>query len=44
MEDLAEHWAAINDDADYSIPADLRDWSAAFLDHLGRGGSGQGRS
>jgi NAD(P)-dependent dehydrogenase (short-subunit alcohol dehydrogenase family) len=40
MEDLAEHWAAINDDAGYSVPADLRGWSTGFLDHLGRGGSG----
>ena len=44
MEDLADHWAAINEDAGYSVPADLRDWSAAFLDHLGRGGPGQGLS
>ena len=44
MENLAEHWAAINDDAGYSVPADLRGWSTAFLDHLGRGGPGQGLS
>ena len=34
MEDVAEHWAAINDEAGYVVPADLMDWSAAFLAHL----------
>jgi NAD(P)-dependent dehydrogenase (short-subunit alcohol dehydrogenase family) len=34
MEDVAEHWAAINDEAGYFVPADLMDWSAAFLSHL----------
>jgi NAD(P)-dependent dehydrogenase (short-subunit alcohol dehydrogenase family) len=34
IEDVAQHWAAINDEAGYSIPADLRDWSARFLEHL----------
>ena len=33
VEDVAEHWAAINDEAGYSIPADLMGWSAAFLAH-----------
>ncbi len=34
MEDVAEHWAAINDEAGYVVPADLMSWSAAFLSHL----------
>jgi NAD(P)-dependent dehydrogenase (short-subunit alcohol dehydrogenase family) len=34
IEDVAGHWAAINDDRGYSIPADLPAWSAAFLAHL----------
>jgi NAD(P)-dependent dehydrogenase (short-subunit alcohol dehydrogenase family) len=34
MEDVADHWAAINDDAGYFVPEDLRRWSAAFLAHL----------
>ena len=34
-EDVAEHWAAINDPSGYTIPAGLTDWSAAFLAHLG---------
>jgi NAD(P)-dependent dehydrogenase (short-subunit alcohol dehydrogenase family) len=35
MEDIAEHWAAINDERGYSVPTDLMTWSAAFLAHLG---------
>ena len=34
IEDVAEHWAAINDETVYSVPADLTAWSAAFLAHL----------
>ncbi len=34
VEDVAAHWAAINDEAGYSVPADLMDWSAGFLAHL----------
>jgi NAD(P)-dependent dehydrogenase (short-subunit alcohol dehydrogenase family) len=34
IEDVAEHWAAINDETGYSVPADLRAWSARFLEHL----------
>jgi NAD(P)-dependent dehydrogenase (short-subunit alcohol dehydrogenase family) len=34
IEDVAEHWAAINDEAGYSVPADLTDWSRVFLAHL----------
>jgi NAD(P)-dependent dehydrogenase (short-subunit alcohol dehydrogenase family) len=34
IEDVAEHWGAINDEAGYYIPTDLMDWSAAFMAHL----------
>jgi NAD(P)-dependent dehydrogenase (short-subunit alcohol dehydrogenase family) len=34
LEDVAEHWDTINDESGYSVPPDLRRWSAAFLDHL----------
>ena len=29
-----QHWAAINDETGYSVPADLIDWSTGFLSHL----------
>ena len=34
VEDVADHWAAINDEAGYAVPTDLNDWSAGFLAHL----------
>jgi NAD(P)-dependent dehydrogenase (short-subunit alcohol dehydrogenase family) len=34
VEDVAEHWATINDEAGYSVPADLNDWAATFMAHL----------
>ncbi len=34
VEDVAEHWATINDESGYYIPADLMGWSAAFMAHL----------
>ena len=34
VEDIAEHWATINDETGYYVPADLMDWSAKFLSHL----------
>jgi NAD(P)-dependent dehydrogenase (short-subunit alcohol dehydrogenase family) len=34
IEDVAEHWAAINDQAGYWVPKDLMDWSATFMAHL----------
>ena len=37
VEDVAEHWAAINDESGAYLPADLMDWSARFTEHLGRG-------
>ena len=33
MEDVAQHWAEINDVTGFTIPADLMAWSAAFLAH-----------
>jgi NAD(P)-dependent dehydrogenase (short-subunit alcohol dehydrogenase family) len=39
IEDVAEHWAAINDEAGYTVPSDLMAWSAAFLAHLPPAGS-----
>jgi NAD(P)-dependent dehydrogenase (short-subunit alcohol dehydrogenase family) len=38
IEDVAAHWEAINDERGYSVPADLRSWSATFLAHLGPAG------
>jgi NAD(P)-dependent dehydrogenase (short-subunit alcohol dehydrogenase family) len=35
VEDVARHWAEINDEQDYFVPADLMDWQAAFLAHRG---------
>jgi NAD(P)-dependent dehydrogenase (short-subunit alcohol dehydrogenase family) len=34
MEDVAENWATINEEAGYYVPADLTAWSAAFMAHL----------
>jgi len=34
IEDVARHWAEINDETGYSVPADLTGWSVAFLAHL----------
>ena len=34
IEDVAEHWDAINDEGGYVVPEDLMAWSAAFLAHL----------
>lgn len=34
VEDVAEHWAAINDETGYYIPADLNAWAAVFMAHL----------
>jgi len=33
-EDVAANWAAINDEAGYSVPADLPDWAAGYMKHL----------
>lgn len=34
VEDVAEHWAAINDAAGCTVPTDLNDWSSSFMAHL----------
>jgi NAD(P)-dependent dehydrogenase (short-subunit alcohol dehydrogenase family) len=34
IEDVAANWSMINDDAGYTIPRDLIEWSAAFTKHL----------
>jgi NAD(P)-dependent dehydrogenase (short-subunit alcohol dehydrogenase family) len=34
IEDVAENWAAINDETGYYVPADLMSWSGRFLGHL----------
>ena len=34
VEDVADHWDAINDESGYSVPADLPDWSVQFMSHL----------
>jgi hypothetical protein len=34
IEDVARHWAAINDESGYYVPADLMAWSTAFMAHL----------
>jgi NAD(P)-dependent dehydrogenase (short-subunit alcohol dehydrogenase family) len=37
VEDVAGHWAGINDERGYTVPDDLMTWSASFLDHLDGG-------
>jgi NAD(P)-dependent dehydrogenase (short-subunit alcohol dehydrogenase family) len=34
IEDVADHWAAINDETGYTVPRNLMEWSAGFLAHL----------
>jgi hypothetical protein len=34
IEDIADHWDAINDERGYAVPVDLVDWSTAFTAHL----------
>ncbi|HUR76952.1 MAG TPA: SDR family NAD(P)-dependent oxidoreductase [Acidimicrobiales bacterium] len=36
-EDVRADWAAINDESGYLTPANLMEWSGAFLDHLAPG-------
>jgi NAD(P)-dependent dehydrogenase (short-subunit alcohol dehydrogenase family) len=38
IEDVAEHWSAINDETGYYVPPDLVAWSTAFMAHLGASG------
>jgi NAD(P)-dependent dehydrogenase (short-subunit alcohol dehydrogenase family) len=35
VEDVASHWAQINDESSHTVPADLMAWSDFFLSHLG---------
>lgn len=37
VEDVAEHWANINDETGYHVPAGLIDWSTSFMAHLQSG-------
>jgi NAD(P)-dependent dehydrogenase (short-subunit alcohol dehydrogenase family) len=34
VEDVANHWEAINDESGYYVPTDLTAWSDAFMAHL----------
>lgn len=34
VEDVAQHWDAINDEGEFFVPADLMDWSDNFMAHL----------
>ena len=34
VEDVADNWAAVNDEPGFTIPVDLPDWSATFMRHL----------
>jgi len=38
IEDVAEHWATINDEVGSWVPEDLTEWSATFMGHLLPGG------
>ena len=38
IEDVADHWHAITDEAGYSVPGIIGDWSVAFTSHLTRDG------
>ena len=40
-EDIAAHWAQINDETGYAVPANLMAWSAGFLAHLSDQTDGQ---
>ena len=34
VEDIGQHWTAINDETAYSVPEDLTAWSSGFMAHL----------
>jgi NAD(P)-dependent dehydrogenase (short-subunit alcohol dehydrogenase family) len=36
IEDVAQHWATINDEVGYTVPANLPAWSRTFMTHLKR--------
>jgi NAD(P)-dependent dehydrogenase (short-subunit alcohol dehydrogenase family) len=42
VEDIAQHWATINDEEGYYVPADLMAWSSAFMAHLEPGATDAG--
>ncbi len=44
IEDVAEHWATINDETGYYVPVDLATWSATFMAHLSTRGPGPASS
>jgi hypothetical protein len=35
VEEIAGHWAEINDQAGYYVPENLHDWASRFLAHVG---------
>jgi hypothetical protein len=37
VEDIAQHWATINDEGGYYVPSDLMAWSAAFMANVDPG-------
>jgi NAD(P)-dependent dehydrogenase (short-subunit alcohol dehydrogenase family) len=39
IEDVADHWADINEDSGWWVPTDLMDWSRQFTAHLETGGT-----
>jgi len=39
IEDVAQHWATINDETGYYLPDDVLAWTAAFMAHLPRSGA-----
>jgi NAD(P)-dependent dehydrogenase (short-subunit alcohol dehydrogenase family) len=34
IEEIAEHWSEVTDQAGYYVPASLHDWASTFMDHL----------
>jgi NAD(P)-dependent dehydrogenase (short-subunit alcohol dehydrogenase family) len=40
VEDVAEHWAQINDETGYYVPTDLFGWSAEYMKHFNPQGAG----
>jgi NAD(P)-dependent dehydrogenase (short-subunit alcohol dehydrogenase family) len=36
IDEVAAHWAEINDEPGYTVPEDLLSWSSAFMSHLER--------
>jgi len=42
VDDIATHWAAINDETGYYVPDTLADWARHYMAHLSRGSSDRG--